>query len=43
MEMVALVVVGILAMAVIEHQKRSMERLARIRANRPEKDARRRG
>ncbi len=42
MEMVALVVVGILVMAIIQHQKRSMERLVRIRANRPKPEARRR-
>ena len=33
MEMVALVILCVLAMAVIQHQKRSMERLVRVREN----------
>ena len=35
MEMVALVLLGVLAMAIIERQKRGMERLVKVRAEKP--------
>ncbi len=44
MEMVALVMLGIFAMAIIERQKRGMERLVKIREEKPiASKARRRG
>lgn len=44
MEMVALVIACIFTVAVIQHQRQSMERLVRIRKERPDAlDRRRRG
>lgn len=43
MEMVALVLLGIVTMAVIEHQRSSMERLVRLRNEARDASSRRRG
>lgn len=42
MEMVALVILGIIAMAIIQREKRVMARLARVRHNPAPKKTRRR-